>query len=144
MEISVAVETDTSIQPQNQMTRHRIKLQELAALVLDESGAICDCNKSVEQLFGYRRSDLVLQHVSTLLPQLSGFALMRDGQIDPHLDFLCHCGHLFQAKNRHGEVFSIELSLVQLEQDGKRILRLLVCPASSALEGIQEQGNDFS
>jgi PAS domain S-box-containing protein len=133
MEISVAIETDLSAQPRNRMAQNQTKLQEPAALVLDESGTIRDCNNSVEQLFGYRHSDLLLQHVSTLLPQLSGIVLMRDGQIDPHFDFLCHCGHLFQAKNRQGEVFASELSLVQLEHDGKRILRLLVCPAAGAL-----------
>jgi PAS domain S-box-containing protein len=133
MEISAAIEADISNQQQNQMTQQRTKSQEPAALVLDESGTIRDCNKSVEHLFGYPHSDLVLQHVSRLLPQLSGVVLMRDGQIDPHFDFLCHCGHLFQALNRQGEVFASELSLVELEHGGKRILRLLVCPATSAL-----------
>lgn len=112
----------------------RTRGREPAALTLDERGMICDCNRSGEQLFGYQRSELVWQHVSLLVPQLSGVALVRGGQVDPHLDFLCHCGHPFQVQKREGDVFPCELSVVHLEHDGRRVLRLMVRPAENENE----------
>lgn len=94
---------------------------------------ICDCNKPGEQLFGYMRSELIWQHVSLLLPQFAGVALVRGGQVDPHLDFLCHCGHLFRVQKREGEVFSGELNVVHLEHEGRRVLRVMVRPVENEL-----------
>jgi PAS domain S-box-containing protein len=99
------------------------------ALTLDERGVIRDCNKSGEKLFGYRRHDLVWQHISNLLPQLLGVDLIQDGRVNPLLDYLCHCGHLFQVQNRQGDAIPSELCFVHLEHNGNRTLRLIVHPS---------------
>lgn len=99
---------------------------ESPVLTMDERGMIRDCNKSVERLFGYRYHELVWQHVSMLFPQLAGVALVQEGRFNPLLNFLCHCGHLFQSQNRQGDTLTSELSFVQLDHDGSRTLRLIV------------------
>ena len=105
---------------------------ELVALILDERGMICDCSKAGEKLFGYLRGDLVWQHVSKLLPQLSDISLVSDGQINPRLGFLSHCGRLFQAKNQRGDTFYSALHFVYLNCGGERIIRLILRPSVSA------------
>ncbi len=102
--------------------------QEPPALALDETGFIQKCSESCAKLFGYQGPDLVKQHISSLFPQLSGHKLMMDGRFNPMLDFLCHCGHLFQTQNSHGDTFKSELSFVRIESGGQRSLRLLVRP----------------
>lgn len=99
------------------------------ALSLDERGMVLDCSKSFERLFGFRRSELVWHHVSTLFPQLAGVELVRDGQINSLLSYLCRCGQPYQAINRQGETLSSNLSFVRIEYKGKRILRLIVQPS---------------
>ncbi len=105
---------------------------ELAALILDERGMICDCSKAGERLFGYLRTDLVWQHISKLLPQLSDISLVSNGQINPRLGFLSHCGRLFQAKNQRGDIFYSALHFVYLNCRGKRTIRLILRPSDNA------------
>ncbi len=104
--------------------------QEPPALSLDERGMIRDCSKSCEGFFGYPRTDLVKQHVSTLFPQLSGVALVQKGQFNPLLSFICRCGQLFQAQNREGATFPCNLIFVPLENNGRRTLRMIVSPSA--------------
>lgn len=104
---------------------------ELVALILDESGMICDCSKAGERLFGYLRTDLVWQHISKLLPQLSGIRLVSNGQINPRLGFLSHCGRLFRAQNQQGDIFYGTLHFVHLVCRGKHIIRLILRPSDS-------------
>jgi hypothetical protein len=97
-------------------------------LSLGERGLIQDCSKSLEILFGFRRSDLVWEPVSKLFPQLAGVELVHAGQVNPMLKYLCRCGHPYHAQNRHGESFSSNLSIVRLDNFGKRSLRMIVRP----------------
>ena len=46
--------------------------QEPSALSLSERGLIRDCSKPLEMLFGFRRGDLVWQHVANLFPSSPG------------------------------------------------------------------------
>jgi PAS domain S-box-containing protein len=117
--------------------QHLSERHDPPALSLDERGMILDCSKSFRTLFGFRRSELVWQHVSTLFPQLAGVELIQAGQVNSLLNHLCRCGKLYQAKNRQGDTFSINLSFVRIEYKGKGILRLIVHPfASGECEGI--------
>ena len=118
--------------------RQRLSEQhEPPALSLDERGMILDCSKSFRKLFGFRRSDLVWQHVSTLFPQLAGVELVQAGQVNSLLSYLSRCGKLYQAKNRQGDTFSINLSLVRIEYKGRGILRLIVHPfAGGECDGV--------
>lgn len=103
------------------------------ALALDETGVIQRCSESCEELFGYTSLDLVTQHISRLFPQLSSHELIIDGRLNPMLDFLCHCGHRFQGRHRHGGTFQSELNFVRLEHGGRRSLRLIVRPLKKEL-----------
>ena len=98
-----------------------------AALMLNERGMIRDCSKSLEELVGYTRSELVWRHVSMLLPQLEESAMIRGGRLNPRIGYLCHCGQLFQVRNRDGHSFQSEIRLFELENSGRRTLRLIVC-----------------
>ena len=106
----------------------RTEWQEPPALTLDERGMICDCSKAGERLFGYPRREMVWQHVSKLLPELSEIQLVKNGQFNPQLGFLCHCGHHFRTRNRLGGVFLSELHFVLLNDADKHSIRMIVQP----------------
>jgi len=108
------------------------ELNDPPALSLDERGMILDCSKSFRTLFGFQRSELVWQHVSTLFPQLAEIDLVQAGQVNSLLSYLCRCGKLYQAINRQGDSFSINLSFVRIEYKGRGILRLIVHPFMNA------------
>jgi hypothetical protein len=105
------------------------QLHDPLALSLDERGMIQDCSKSFEKQFGFRRSDLVWQPVAKLFPELVGVELIKSGQVNPLLNYLCRCGQLYRAQNRHGDTLSCNLSFVRIECNGKRSLRLMVRPS---------------
>lgn len=103
--------------------------QEPPALSLGEQGLIQDCSKSLETLFGFRRSELVWQHVSKLFPQLADVELVQAGQVNAMLNYSCRCGRIYQARNRDGDCFPSNLSIVRLAYAGKNFLRVIVRPA---------------
>ena len=105
------------------------ELHDPLSLTLDKHGMIRNCSKSFGRLFDYQHHDLLSQHVSMLFPQLSGIDLLQDGRINPFLDFLCHCDHIFYATSRQGGRLRSYLNFVHLERDGRNILRLIVCPS---------------
>ena len=98
------------------------------ALSLDDDGFIQICSDSCAQLFGYHGPDLTSHHISSLFPQLSGQELLLDGQLNPMLDFLCHCGHPFLAMDRQGGTFKSALNLIRIMHPGSSNLRLIVRP----------------
>lgn len=102
--------------------------QEPPAPTLDERGMICDCSKASEKLFGYSRKDLVWQHVSKLLPELSEMTLVKNGQFNHQLCFLSRCGRRYQGINRLGYVFLNNLYFVLLNFAGKYTIRVILQP----------------
>lgn len=105
-----------------------------AVLTLDERGMICDCDKASQQLFGYRRSDMVWRHVSLVLPELAEIEIMPGGHPNPRLRFLSHIGRRFQAVDHNGESFACEIFLVDLENPGRRQLQLILRPVDIAAQ----------
>lgn len=103
--------------------------EEPPALLLDERGVIQDCSKTLENLFGYRRIEIVWQHISCLFPQLSDYELIEAGRINPLLDYICHCGHIFLGLDRKGRSIPNELSLLHFNHNGLQTLKLIVRPA---------------
>lgn len=99
------------------------------ALSLDEQGLIIECSESIETLFGFKHRDFVYRHFSMLFPELAGVDLAQAGRINPLLNYLCRCGHLFHAQNRQGEIFTCSLSISHIGYDGSRLLRMLVRPS---------------
>ncbi len=108
--------------------QRRAPWHDAPVLALDESGAILECSESCAGLFGFPPSELLGQHISALYPQLSGFRMFPDGQLNPMLRFLCHCGYPFQAMCGQGGAFKSELNFVPSEDDGRRSLRLVIRP----------------
>lgn len=108
-----------------------------AALILNEYGLIGDCCSDGESLFGYHREELLLKHVSVLLPQLADLHLIQDGALNPRLDFLCHCGHRFVAQTRDGSCFHSQLHFVHLQHRDRTMIRLIVRPAAEEPSAIR-------
>jgi len=96
------------------------------ALMVDERGMICDCNRAIESLFGYRRSEVVWRHLSMLLPQMQGTELMLRGHVNPKLQFLSRIGKPFAALDRSGELFPSNLFFNELGNSGSPRLRVIV------------------
>jgi len=107
-------------------------VQDVAALILNDRGMICDCNRDSEMLFKYRRSELVWRHVSMLLPQLAKVEMLENGQPNPHLRFLCRIGRYFESVACGGEHFASALFLNLLDSTGHGRLSLIVRPAEAA------------
>lgn len=98
------------------------------ALWMDKAGIIVECNPALETVFGYARRELVSQHVSVVLPELSSGYVFRDGSLNPMLDFLSHLGHHFHARKRDGYAFGAELHFIENYQAEPTTIRLLVQP----------------
>ncbi len=95
-------------------------------LLLDESGIILRCSKSMERLFGYRVSEIAWQHISCLFPQLSEVTLTRQGRINPKLEYIAHCGHVFEGLDKRGNRVHTELKFICLQKDGACTLRVIL------------------
>ena len=113
---------------QERSAKHLIKWYESPALSLDDHGLIHDINTLCESIFGYQRQDLLNQHISKLFSQLSDVELVKDGQVNPSLNYLCRCGHFFQAQNHKGDIFSCNLSFVRIGNEERRYFRMIVHP----------------
>ncbi len=110
--------------------------REPPALTLNASGVIINCSERGEEFFGYSRTELACRHVSEVLPQLSEWELLQDGEPNAHFSFLCHIGHAFRVQPRDGRAFHSALSLVCLRDAGETILRLIaLSPHEAAPEG---------
>ncbi len=100
--------------------------RDVAALTLDEAGVIVACDGNVEAAFAYSPGDLISRHVSTLLPRLGSVELMRNGQLNARLRFLCHVGVYFQVRRGDLAPCACLLSLTDLGNSASRRLRLYV------------------
>lgn len=101
----------------------------VAELMLTDNGIIHECNQTCEKLFGYLSREILRKHISMVLPQLAGIALMRGGKINPRLHFLTHIGHHFEAIGLGGIHFASQLFITEVDNLGKHSLRLIVSPA---------------
>lgn len=101
----------------------------MAVLMINDNGIIHECNRAFEKLFGYLSSDILWKHVSLLLPQLAGIALMNSGQVNPRLRFLAHIGHQFEVISLGGIHFASQLFISEVENLGEHYLRIIICPS---------------
>jgi hypothetical protein len=101
------------------------------SISVDAQGMILTCSKTGERFFGYRRSDLVMHHVSTLFSELTEIELIQKEEFNQSLVFLCRCGKIFQAKNSLGDTISCNLSFVHLDNNGENTFRLIASPADN-------------
>jgi len=120
-------QTEVQKPPENQAAQVNAP-SELPVLLLDEAGLISDCNKTLEMLFGYRLCEIAWQHISCLIPQLAGLELVKKGRINPRLDFICHCGHIFQGLSKEGSAILAEMNLIGVQHNGSFALRVILHP----------------
>jgi len=113
-------------------SEHPASAHESAELILDESGMILDCTDAGEDLFECSKNDLVKQHISKLLPQLSKTTLVTNGALNSHLSYICRCGYHFLTQSRRRGTFFTDLNFVILKNGGRNILRLIVRPYEEA------------
>lgn len=83
----------------------------VAYLTLDEVGMIVDCDGAIEAMFDYSPAELLLRHVSILLPRLQYFELLQNGRINERLHYLCHIGLPFLVRPRDRQPYDGYLSL---------------------------------
>lgn len=100
-------------------------------LTLNELGVICACDIQAGDKLGYGCSELAWRHISTLLPELAGIGLMRDGQINPRLRFLSHIGHRFQLVGLGGEIAEGRLFLRDVENHGRHDVQAMIFPVAA-------------
>ena len=132
--ISAAVRDVTSKRREERLFRGLLEAAPDAMVIVNQRGRVVLVNAQVEELFGYRRDELVGQPVEVLVPERfagmhvafrSGYAL------EPRTRPMGLAGDLF-ARRRDGSEFPVEISLAPLEtEDG-----LLV---SAAVRDISER-----
>ncbi len=127
----MSIRHDTTILDPGNPGAHSATVGEPAALTLDRSGVICDCNKSAEALFGFQPGELITHHISLLLPQLSRTEWLQDGHPNPQLKFLCRIGQQFYAVAQDGSQFNSRLFLIDLNNEERPQLRLIIRRAES-------------
>lgn len=93
---------------------------------VDQQGRILDCCEEVETMFGYPHAELRGQHISRLLPALSGTELLRDGAINPRLAFQCRCAKPMRAVARDGQASCCTLFLNLVSLPGGPALTIIL------------------
>jgi PAS domain S-box-containing protein len=101
-------------------------------LLLDADGFIQECGHSIEQIFGYSQHELLWQHISCLFPKLGEVDLIQQGRVNPMLNYICHCDHIFEVINKQGGITVCNLNFFMLDHTGTKNLRLIVRPVAAA------------
>ena len=102
------------------------------SLSLNTFGFIQNSSKSIERLFGYSQHELAWQHISCLFPKFSEVPLLQDERLNPLLSYLCHCDHVFEAIDKHGDIINCRLNIFVIENNGLPNMRLIVRPVANA------------
>lgn len=103
----------------------------MAVLTLYENGMIRDCNRASAELLGCASSNLIWQHISTFLPQLSEVPLLNGQTINPYLKFLSRVGHGFEVVGSNGVHFLSAVFFNDVEDFGRHCLRVIFQPMTS-------------
>lgn len=103
-----------------------VEMNDAPAFLMNVQGVIRSCNKSAERRFGYPQSELLWQHISRLFPQFGDVELVMQNHLNPLLNYLCRCDHIFEAINKKGEIISCNLTFFSIEREGMHLLRLVV------------------
>jgi PAS domain S-box-containing protein len=117
---------------QTLIDKQMTKRQSPPTLTLDANGSIQECSNSIETIFGYHPHELVWQHISCLFPRFSEVALIQGNQLNPMLNYLCHCDHVFEATDKRGDVVICNLNFFIVENKGTPNLKLIVRPVANA------------
>lgn len=97
-------------------------------LTIQYNGMITECNKACGKLLDCLPSELVWQHISRLLPQLSNVSLMQGQNLNPYLRFLSRIGYKFEVINLKGAHLIAKVFFCEIGCMGHRFLRVIICP----------------
>jgi hypothetical protein len=126
------IENASRFEQQTMSDAPQLKQHSLVALSLDESGIIRECDSVAEMVFGYLPHELYWQHISCLFPTLADVALMQGNQLNPMLNYICHCDHYFEAIDKQENIIICHLNFVLVENEGRQNLRMIVRPVPNA------------
>lgn len=102
---------------------------------LDEEGIIRSCNGVCEEMVGFRREELVSRPISMLVRKLSEYQIVLNHNLNPVLDYICHCGMPFQMINKAGDTFFSQIKFVYLNHLKVPTVRLLAIPMAPGYRG---------
>jgi PAS domain S-box-containing protein len=114
---------------------HQLFESSMIEIDLDEAGIIRNCNGACEQMVGFMREELVSHPISMLIRKLSEYQLVLNHDLNPVLDYICHCGMLFQVKTKAGALFFSQLRFVYLQNLKVPMVRLLASPMAPGYNG---------
>jgi len=97
-------------------------------LTINFNGMINDCNKAGGRLLDCLPSELIWQHISSLLPQLKNISLMKGSDINPYLHFLSRVGYHFDVISRKGVHLVGKAFFFEVGSTGQHFLRVIICP----------------
>lgn len=116
------------------MEKSNVNETDSGVLMLNENGLIMNCDSVAGKLFGCLNSQILWQPVSRFLPQLAENLLMKNGVINPRLRFLSRVDFLFDVASSAGEHFQCRLFFNELENSGRKILRLIIRPEKPMMQ----------
>lgn len=100
----------------------------LAEIILLNNGMILNCNEAGAKLLDCTPNKLTWQHISKILPKLTGIPLVLDENINPYLHVLSVIGHQFEVVAMNGINFSCKLLFCILKEFGNSCLRITIQP----------------
>jgi hypothetical protein len=80
------------------------ELGESCKLWVDDKGKILELCERIPAMFGFRRDELIGQHISLLLPDLADTELLCADAVNPRLAYRSRCCIPFRAIARNGRV----------------------------------------
>jgi two-component system, LuxR family, sensor kinase FixL len=91
--------------------------------VIDSRGVVQSFSRAAERLFGYRSMDICGQNVKMLMP--SPYRDQHDGYLDRYLTTgerrIIGIGRVVVGRRKDGSTFPMELSVGEVNQDGRRL-----------------------
>lgn len=132
MEAQTGVTADSSNGKQFLDAAHDSVVMEIE---LDEEGIIRNCNGICEDLVGFSKEELISRPISLLVRKLAEYQIVLNHNLNPVLDYICHCGMPFQMKTKAGETFFSQIKFVYLRHLKIPTVRLLATPMAPGYQG---------
>lgn len=95
---------------------------------LNEEGAIRDCSKTAEEMFGQSREQLISRHISQFFPQLRGIRFVIKGKFNSQLRLFSQLGTIFKFDSYEVSSSQCRLFWSLVGQDNARLIHLIMLP----------------
>jgi two-component system sensor kinase FixL len=123
MEQAEATQEDTAAAAESAMLRSILETVPDAMVMIDRHGVIQQFSKAAERLFGWRAEEACGQNVRTLMP--SPYREQHDDYLRRYLTTgerrIIGVGRVVVGQRRNGSTFPMELSVGELNQNGRRL-----------------------